>query len=144
MAVYRRHQLFGKFANQMFKYVIMIAYIQGCVLLISLGFVLIRFSGSMPFVFVIFELMLLIFVTSVIVYLVNLARQISTLSRNWYTSYLEHNFHETKLDRLIWNSCQPIAFHVGDICTISSGEFILKMLGNAVLNNLVTLLLTLR
>ena len=144
MTAYRSHQVFSKFANQMFKYVLMVGYTLGSVNLISLGFVLIRFSGKMPFVLVMFEFIVLIFVAVFIVYLEHLTRKITTLSTQWYTSYLENNFPETKLDRLFWISCQPITIQVGDICTISTGEFILKMLGNVVLDNLVTFFLTLR
>ena len=142
MAVYRSHQVFSKFANQAFKYIVMFAYIVGSFILISLGFLLIRFGHSMPFIFSMFDLILFQFLVVFIVCLVNLARRFPTLSTEWYFSYLEHNFYETKLDRLFWNSCQPIVIQVGDFCTISTGEFILKMMGNVVLDNMVTLLLT--
>jgi len=141
---YRGHEVMNQFANKMFGVVVAVAYILAACVVITCLFCLIRFTSSLPILFLLWILAAFVVVSGILVLLITKAVQIRVLSKSSFTSFQRFDLNQNRETRLFWKSCRPLRINVGSFGSIESHEFLLILFGDIVLNNTVTLLLSTR
>jgi len=119
-----------------------VTYHVGLVNLIAILFCLIRYNFELNPIIGFFFLVTSVELYGVLVYVFAFVLSVRFRSEEFYTNFLTYDTGKSRLDVMFWKSCLPLEVTIGNMFTISSRSFCIKVFGTTVVESVMDLILT--
>jgi len=138
---FRYWQVFLCLVNASFASIALVSYLSMCIIVVTQVFCIIKLRNQLNIFLIAFLCNVLINALGMNRALMKLVISCSNNSSGCRRSFEQNDLSRSKHDLMFWKSCPRLEIRVGQLFTIQSKGFLLKMYGDVMLGTSIDLLL---